>query len=241
MEYGIQMYSVIDLTDKDLYGALKAVADIGYKYVEFAGFFGHGAKQVKQWVDDLGLKISGTHTGLRELEKNFEAAVEYHEELGNTNIIIPGHDLSSQGKLDEFVEKVNDYIPKLAKAGIALGFHNHSMEFKPNSDGSMIHEQLVYRTNLKIEIDTFWYFNATGFAASGILERLKDRIDFIHIKDGLRGGEGKPLGYGEAPVRAAYDWARDNGRLMIVESESLKPDGITEAKQCYDWLRAQEK
>ncbi len=28
--------------------------------------------------------------------------------------------------------------------------------------------------------------------------------------------------------------------LMIVESESLRPDGLTEAKICYDWLKAQE-
>ena len=240
MEYGIQMYSVRDITDKDLLGALKAVADIGYKYVEFAGFFGHSAKQVKTWLSDLGLKISGTHTGLKELDKDFEGTLEYHRELGNPCIIIPGHDLSSQAKIDDFVEKVNLYAPKLEKSGITLGFHNHSQEFRPNADGSMIHDQLVYRTNLRIEIDTFWYFNATGNSAAGILERLKPRIDFIHIKDGLRGGAGKPLGFGEAPLKAAYDWARDNNRLMIVESESLKPDGMTEAKLCYNWLRAQE-
>ena len=40
MEYGIQMYSLRDITDKDLAGAFKAVADMGYKTVETAGFFG---------------------------------------------------------------------------------------------------------------------------------------------------------------------------------------------------------
>ena len=241
MDYGIQMYSVRDITDKDLFGALKAVADIGYRYVEFAGFFGHDAKEVRKWLDDLGLKVSGTHTGLRDLDRDFDAALEYHTCLGNKNIIIPGHDLNCQAKLDEFVEKVNAYAPRLAKAGITLGYHNHSHEFIPNRDGSMIHEQIVYRTDLKIEIDTFWYYNATGMSAVGILERLKSRINFIHMKDGLRGGEGKPLGYGQAPLREHYDCARRNNMLMVVESESLKPDGITEAKLCFDWLNAQER
>ncbi len=240
MDYGIQMYSVRDITGKDLLGALREIARIGYKYVEFAGFFGHDAASVRTWLSDLGLRVSGTHTGLKELDNDFEGTLQYHKTLGNTNIIIPGHDLSSQAKLDEFVEKVNEYQPRLEKEGITLGFHNHSQEFRPNRDGSMIHEQLVYRTNLRIEIDTYWYFNATGCSAKGILERLAPRIDYIHIKDGLPGGVGKPLGYGASPLREVYDWARDNKRLMIVESESLRPDGLTEAKLCYDWLKAQE-
>ena len=37
MTYGIQMYSLRDITGADLDGALKAVAEMGYKTVEFAG------------------------------------------------------------------------------------------------------------------------------------------------------------------------------------------------------------
>ena len=67
MEYGIQMYSVRDLTKDDLAGALRAVAEIGYKFVEFAGFFGHSAEEVRAMLDENGLEVSGTHTGVGEL------------------------------------------------------------------------------------------------------------------------------------------------------------------------------
>ena len=240
MDYGIQMYSVRDITGKDLRGALKAIAEIGYKYVEFAGFFGAAAEDVKSWLDEYGLKVSGTHTGLRELDEDIDAVIKYHTAIGNKNIIIPGHDLSSQAKLDEFVEKVNKYAPILAENGIALGYHNHSHEFQANADGSMIHEQLAWRTGLEFEIDTFWYFNATGKSAKGILDRLAPRMKFIHIKDGFKGGEGKPLGFGEAPLKEHYAAAKAHNLLMVVESESLQPDGLTEAKLCFDWLKAQE-
>ncbi len=241
MDYGIQMYSVRDITGKDLRGALKRIAEIGYKYVEFAGFFGCAASDVKAWLEEYGLKISGTHTGLRDLENDFDGTVKYHKTIGNPAIIIPGHDLGDQKKLDDFVEKVNYYQPLLAREGIKLGYHNHAHEFRPNRDGSMIHEQLVYRTKLNIEIDTFWFFDAAGFSARGIIERLRDRMDFIHIKDGFRHGAGMPLGCGEAPLGDVYACAKENGLLMIVESESLRPDGLTEAKVCYDWLKAQEE
>ena len=160
MTYGIQMYSLRDITGADLDGALKAVAEMGYKTVEFAGFFGHSAEDVKAMLDKYGLVCAGTHSGLADLVNDFDATVKYHKTIGNTKYIIPGHDLSCQSKIDEFVEKVNRYQPLLEKEGISLGYHNHSHEFIPNDDGSEIHEQLVYRTNLNIEIDTFWYFNA---------------------------------------------------------------------------------
>jgi sugar phosphate isomerase/epimerase len=43
MEYGLQLFSVRDITGNDLEGALKAVAELGYSSVEYAGFFGHSA------------------------------------------------------------------------------------------------------------------------------------------------------------------------------------------------------
>ena len=63
MEYGLQMYSLRDITGEDLKGALEKVSKIGYKGVEFAGFFGHSAEEVKSWLDEYGLTVTGTHTG----------------------------------------------------------------------------------------------------------------------------------------------------------------------------------
>ena len=39
MDYGLQLYSVRDMAEKDFEGTLKAVADLGYEFVEPAGFF----------------------------------------------------------------------------------------------------------------------------------------------------------------------------------------------------------
>ena len=39
MKYGLQMYSVRDITKDDLLGAIEKVGALGYHYAEFAGFF----------------------------------------------------------------------------------------------------------------------------------------------------------------------------------------------------------
>lgn len=240
MEYGIQMYSVRDLTKDNLDEALKQVAQLGYKFVEFAGFFGHSAQKVKDMLDKYGLKVSGTHTGWQEVAEHFEETVAYHKIIGNHNIIVPGCDLSDQKKLDDFVEMANKFQPMLEKEGISFGYHNHAHEFKPNVDGSMIHDQLVYRTNLNIEIDTYWAYVGMGHPIE-LMERLKDRLKVIHIKDGYANGEGMPLGQGTAPVAEVYKKAVELGIPMVVESETLKPSGMEEARICIEFLKAQEK
>ena len=240
MEYGIQLYSVRDLTEKNLDDALRQVSALGYRFVEFAGFFGHSAEDVRAMLEKCNLTVSGTHTGWQEIAERFEKTVAYHKAIGNRNIIIPGADLSDQAKLDAFVEMVNTFQPRLADEGIRLGYHNHSHEFKPNADGSMIHDQLVYRTKIDIEIDTFWAF-AAGVDPLKLMERLKDRLRVIHIKDGFRDGRGMPLGRGEAPVADVYRKALEMGVPMVVESETLAPSGMDEARVCIEYLKAQEK
>lgn len=240
MEYGIQLYSVRDLTEKNLDEALRQVSALGYRFVEFAGFFGHSAEDVRAMLKKYNLTVSGTHTGWQEVAERFEETVAYHKAIGNRNIIIPGADLSDQAKLDAFVEMVNTFQPRLADEGIRLGYHNHSHEFKPNPDGSMIHDQLVYRTKIDIEIDTFWAF-AAGVDPLKLMERLKDRLRVIHIKDGFRDGRGMPLGRGEAPVADVYRKALEMGVPMVVESETLAPSGMDEARVCIEYLKAQEK
>ncbi len=235
--YGIQLYSVRDITENNLAEALEQVAALGYKEVEFAGFFGYSAEEVKKMLVKNGLTVSGTHTGWNELTpENIEKTVEYHKTIGNHNIIVPGADLSTLDKIEKFCEVMNFAQPILNKEGISLAFHNHSREFEVQSWGSTIHSELEKRTNVDFEIDTYWAFNA-GCDPIAVMDRLKDRIKVIHLKDGFRGGVGKPLGQGEAPIKAIRDYAYVHGFGIVVESETLTPDGITEAKECIEFLK----
>ncbi len=240
MEYGIQMYSVRDLTKDSLDEALRQVAGLGYSFVEFAGFFGHSAQDVKAMLDKYGLKVSGTHTSWQEVAEHFEETVAYHKTIGNTNIIVPGADLNNQQKLDAFIAMANEFQPRLAAEGISFGYHNHAHEFRPNEDGSMIHDQLVYRTKLNLEIDTYWAYVGMQHPVE-LMERLKDRLKVIHIKDGSADGNGTPLGMGAAPVADVYAKAIELGLPMVVESETCNPDGMTEAKICIEYLKSLEK
>lgn len=239
MDYGIQMYSLRDLAQVDLKAALKKVADIGYKKVEFAGFFGHSAEEVKSWLDEFGLTVSATHSSLQELDDDFEGTVKYHHTIGNKNYIIPGAPWDTKEGLDDTIAKLNKYKPLLAAEGITLAYHNHDGEFKPNKDGQIAHEEMEKRTDVDFEIDTYWAY-AAGKDPIEVITRLKDRVHVIHLKDGDANRNGYPLGDGTAPVAAVREKAIELGMAMVVESETLTPDGPTEAERCFAYLKTLE-
>ncbi len=240
IEYGLQLNSVRDLTGADLEGALKAVAEMGYKYVEYAGFFGHPAETVAAWQEKYGLTCSGTHTGWGELlPENIEATIAYHKAIGNKHIIVPGAELDTLEKIIDFCHVMNRAQLRLAAEGISLGYHNHSHEFVVMPWGSTIHSELEKRGTFDFEIDTFWAFNA-GLDPVAVLNRLAGRVKVIHLKDGFKGGAGKSLGQGEAPVLAVREAAIKMGLRMVVESEGCDPTGLEEVKRCIDFLKAQD-
>ena len=241
MKYGIQMFSVRDTAEHDLHAALQSVAELGYKNVEFAGFFGHPAEEVKGWLSELGLTASGTHTMLDALDADFDGVVAYHKAIGCDTLIVPYSDPKTQAELSELVSRMNHYQQKLAQSGITLGYHNHAHEFAPIEGGRTILEALIADTAVQLEIDTFWVY-AAGQNPVEWMQRLHDlhRLPVIHIKDGLASHEGKPLGLGTAPVAAVYAKALELNVPMVVESETLTPSGADEARVCMAYLKTLE-
>lgn len=247
MEYGIQMYSVRDIAQEDLQKALQTVAELGYRYVEFAGFFNHPAKDVKRWLEEYGLICSGTHTAISP--ETIDGAIAYHQELGCDNLIVPIAGWETEEKMEENIAMLNRAQEKLAAAGIRLGYHNHSREFMLTSYGKIAENEILTRTKVELEVDTFWAFNA-GVDPVEFLEAHKNRIRVIHLKDGIPcaperrtfdrvqdGVQGKALGEGKAPIAQIHDWAKRNGVLMVVESEGLDPTGPEEVGRCIRFLR----
>src|SRR5882757_8444369 len=87
---GLEMYSVRDECKADFPGTIAAVAKIGYKGVEFAGYWGRSAKEVRQMIDDNGLVTCGTHTQFADLQPDkIDATIEFNQAIGNKFVICP--------------------------------------------------------------------------------------------------------------------------------------------------------
>ena len=239
MQYGLQLYSARDAAGQNYEAMLKAVAEMGYGLVESAGFYGHSAEEVKTMLEKYGLTLVSTHTGWGEVVDHLDETIAYHKAVGCRDLVIPGAPLGTKEEVDFAVETINRIQPILADYGIRLHYHNHSGEFLKNRDGIVAEYELIRRTNILLEIDTFWAYHA-GIDPVSLMEDYKDRITLIHLKDGISEegrAIGKSLGLGKAPVLAVREKAIELGITVIVESEGLDPSGLEESKRCIDFLK----
>src|SRR5207237_9030482 len=87
----VQVYSVREIAQKDTAGVLGQIAKIGYQGVEFAGYYGHSAQDIRKILDDNGLKAAGTHIGLESmLGDQLPKTLDFNRTIGNKNLIVPG-------------------------------------------------------------------------------------------------------------------------------------------------------
>jgi len=91
---GLQLYTIRDAMTADPAGSLKKVAEIGYKYLELAGyadgkFYGYEPVEFKKLVNDLGMEILSSHTQVEAQGitlENAQKMAEDHAKLG-VNIV----------------------------------------------------------------------------------------------------------------------------------------------------------
>src|ERR1700732_775703 len=73
---GVQLYTVRDLMKSDFDGTIAKVAQIGYKEVEFAGYFGRTPQQVRAVLDKNHLSAPSTHVQYDELDDKIPSVIE---------------------------------------------------------------------------------------------------------------------------------------------------------------------
>ena len=231
MEVALQLYSVRKEVNKDFFNTLKKISEIGYREVEFAGFYHVSSKDMKKALDDFNLKPVGSHTSLEELRVNFNEVIEYNMEIGNNTIICPYAKCKDKAEYLSLAEELNDIGKRLKEKGLAFGYHNHSHEFNL-VDGEYGLDVLFNNTDenlVKMELDVFWAHHA-GVKVLPYMDKWKDRLSLMHIKDMSQDNKNQvPIGEGIIDLKSIIKKAEEIGlNNVIVESDDPKPDGISE-------------
>jgi sugar phosphate isomerase/epimerase len=184
---GVQLYTVRDLMKEDFDGTIAKVAQVGYKEVEFAGYFGHTAEQVKQILQKNGLTAPSTHVQYDELDEKFPSVIEFSKTVGMDYIIcpwIPEELRKSPDIWKQASDKFNKCGEQTKKAGMQFGYHNHWFEFLP-TNGKLPYDELLKDCNpdlVKMEMDLCWAV-AAGADPVKYFEKNPGRFPLVHVKD----------------------------------------------------------
>jgi len=239
----LQMYTVRDYAEKDFLSTIKEVAKIGYSGIELAGTYGVSASELKQLLNSLNLKICGSHILIELLERDFDNIVKFNLDIGNKNIIcpwLPEDKRNSAEKWEQTAEELNSLGEKLRAYGFTFSYHNHNFEFErfANKYGIEILIENTSPENLKLEVDVFW-IKFAGLDPVEFLNRYKDRINLIHLKDMEPDGKTfAEVGEGIIDFKPIFEIG-DSGIVewYIVEQDICKRPSLESARLSFENLR----
>ena len=184
---GVQLYTIRDEMKTDFDGSLAKVAAIGYKEVEFAGYFGRTGQQVRAAIEKNGLSAPATHVQYDELDEKFPSVIETSKAIGMDYIVcpwIPENLRKSPDIWKKAAEKFNKCGEQTKKAGIQFAYHNHWFEFLP-VNGKLPYDQLLSLCDadlVKMEMDLCWISLAGGDPVK-YFESYPGRFPLVHVKD----------------------------------------------------------
>jgi len=182
---GLQLYGVRGDLERDFEGTLKAVAEMGYEYVEFAGYYGRSAEEIKALLEKYSLKCVSVHQMPEFFAEKGKEGVEFLKTFGVKYSVIPSyprHKLKGTPDYDQTVKFFTEVGQLLKDNGMELLYHNHDYEYEKFEDKYLIDWLLSDVPNLDPQFDVCWV-NYGGEDPVKYLEKYAGRVDVIHLKD----------------------------------------------------------
>lgn len=210
---GFQTYPLEKQLAQDFSGALKKMAEAGYRCLElcspqsysggFAALAKYSASDLRKMIQDTGLRCESCHYQFKELKEQMPERIAYAKELGLKRMI-----LSSFGKLDDTLAawaraagELNPLGEQARKAGIQLGFHNHHGEFR-TLEGTLIYDKLMSEFDAKLVKMQFQVaVISAGYKAVDSFKKYPGRFMSLHLAD-WSATEKKSVALG----KGAVDW-----------------------------------
>ncbi|AFK86270.1 xylose isomerase domain-containing protein [Thermoanaerobacterium aotearoense SCUT27] len=229
----LQLYTVRNELKDDFVGTLEKVAEIGYKGVEFAGYGGLKANEMRRHLERLGLTPTGSHISLDALKSNLDKEIEYNLEIGNKYIVCPWNKYEAKEDFIETAKLFNEIGEKCAEKGLIFCYHNHNHEFV-NFDGKYGLDLIYENSNsnfLKAEIDTYWVKYA-GEDPASYIKKYSGRVPLVHLKD-MDGAtkDFAEIGEGIMNIKDIIDASLEAGvKWFIVEQDVCKRPPLESAK-----------
>jgi len=197
---GLQLFAVRAELAQDFHGTLKRVADAGFREIEFAGYHGKSAEEIRSAADALNLRCISGHHGGSDLETRSSEILDFAAKLGLQYIVcstpkslnpeskkLSWNDFMHSFTQDDWkanAELFNRFGEQAKKFNIQFAYHNYYTEFH-QQHGSTPYDELMRQTDrhlVKIELDCGWA-EVAGVSSLAMLNKYRDRVVTLHLKD----------------------------------------------------------
>lgn len=238
---GLQLYTLRNEMGRDFEGTLARVAELGYRDMEFAGYFGRSASDVRRALDANGLTSPAAHIQWAAIRNNLQAEIDYAATLGQRYIVIPFLQPTerSLAHYQQLVETLNRAGEACRAAGLKMGYHNHDFEFI-ETDGLIPFDFILDETDpelVDMELDLYWIHRA-GADPVAYFNKHPGRFKMLHVKDMAPDGNMVDVGRGTIDFAKLFSHADTAGfEHYFVEHDNPGEDGIASVAYSINTVR----
>ncbi|MGI8477479.1 MAG: sugar phosphate isomerase/epimerase family protein [Thermomicrobiales bacterium] len=240
----LQLYTVRDLAKADFLGTLQKLADAGYTAVEFAGYWGAPAKELRTALDGMGIRGMGAHTAYALFDTEMERTLETLNVIGCEYATVPWLEPAQRPTTADaaraLAETLNAWGEATRAAGIRLGYHNHDFEFARVGD-STVYDLLAERTDpglVDLQLDVYWA-QVVGGDPAELISRYPNRMPLLHVKDVAADNKtDAPFGEGIVDWARVLSVARKNGTRWWIVEQDTPADPIADVTRSLNNLKA---
>ena len=238
---GLQLYTMRNELIREFDGVLGWIGSVGYREVEFAGYFGRSPRQVRDSLEEAGLEAPAAHADLPEDPAHWPAFFDAAATIGHTYMVVAWLPDDQRDTLDDWkrtAARFNRAGRVAARSGVRFAYHNHEFEFKPIG-GTIPYDLLLAETDPELvwlELDIYWIIAAGGDPLA-YFSRYPKRFPMVHVKDRAADGTMADVGRGTIDWRRMLAAARRAGvRHFFVEHDE-PADAFASARQGVEYLK----
>ena len=252
----IQLYTLRDQLAADFTGTLAALAAIGYRRVEHAGFVGRTVTEFKAALDAVGIRASSGHVGIPQPfdAAAWQASLQDALTLRSSYVVVPffginfgtGEVVRDRATWAAFAHDLNRAGRMARAVGLRLGYHNHNWEFFRLTDdpSKTAYDVLIEETDpryVHFEMDLFWVTRGARDPVD-LLRRLDGRVRQYHVKDLAQNGNFADPGQGLIDFPRIFRTHQAEEFIVERDDAGSPPrtpaDALVTAEVGYDYLRA---
>jgi sugar phosphate isomerase/epimerase len=218
---GVQLYTVRASMQRDMDATLEGIARIGYKEVEFAGYFGRSPSQVRIAVERQALTAPGSHLPYERLTGGWTRALDEAAAVGHRFVVIAWVPEEARATLDDWqrvAELLNRSGHAARAAGLRFAYHTYTYDFTP-IDGVVPFDRLAASTDpdaVAFELDVYWALQG-GADPLALLDRYPGRFPLLHVKDAGPAPKREMVDIGDGTV----DWKAVLSRRAAAGTEHV--------------------
>ena len=204
----VQLYTVREAAKDDFPGTLRRLAEGGARAVEFAGYGGMPIPELRALLDELRMRVSGSHVPLTAWEGQLETTLADIVALGGEYAVVPWVPVERRGGASfarSLAADLNRWAAEANNAGLGFAYHHHDFEFDPlpDGDGDTLFDILVKETDPNLvgsRSTSIWAAHA-GVDPARLLSEMQGRVPLLHLKDMAAGPERTDVPAGEGILR----------------------------------------